>query len=148
MIYLYQGIGDEMEERIVFKGKISIWYYVIVILYNMFFLLNLFFTNTIYVLILVIIYLLGNLLFLPQIFVNRVELFSDYFIFYFGFSKKKIKLDDITVMHKTNDFTSSSACSLDRIYIDTINSDFMISLNENDAFIDEVKERCPLIKFK
>lgn len=148
MIYLYQGIGDEMEERIVFKGKISIWYYVIVILYNMFFLLNLFFTNTIYVLILVIIYLLGNLLFLPQIFVNRVELFSDYFIFYFGFSKKKIKLDDITVMHKTNDFTSSSACSLDRIYIDTINKDFMISLNENDAFIDEVKERCPLIKFK
>lgn len=148
MIYLYQGIGDEMEERIVFKGKISIWYYVIVILYNMFFLLNLFFTNTIYVLILVIIYLLGNLLLLPQIFVNRVELFSDYFIFYFGFSKKKIKLDDITVMHKTNDFTSSSAYSLDRIYIDTINKDFMISLNENDAFIDEVKERCPLIKFK
>lgn len=137
-----------MEEKTVFKGKISIWYYVIVILYNMVFIMNLFFTINSFTVILMIIYLLGNLLFLPQIFVNRVELFSDYFIFYFGFSKKKIKLDDITVMHKTNDLTSSSACSLDRIYIDTINKDFMISLNENDAFIDEVKERCPLIKFK
>lgn len=137
-----------MEEKTVFKGKISIWYYVIVILYNMVFIMNLFFTINFFTVILMIIYLLGNLLFLPQIFVNRVELFSDYFVFYFGFIKKKIKLSDIKVMYKTNDLTSSSACSLDRIYIDTIDADFMISLNENDSFIELVKERCPLIKFK
>lgn len=137
-----------MEEKIVFKGKISIWYYVIVMLYNMIFIMNLYFTINSFTVILMIIYLLGNFLFLPQIFVNRVELFSDYFVFYFGFGKKKIKLIDIKVMYKTNDLTSSSACSLDRIYIDTIDTDFMISLNENDSFIALVKERCPLIKFK
>lgn len=137
-----------MEEKIVFKGKISIWYYVIVMLYNMIFIMNLYFTINSFTVILMIIYLLGNFLFLPQIFVNRVELFSDYFVFYFGFGKKKIKLSDIKVMYKTNDLTSSSAYSLDRIYIDTIDTDFMISLNENDSFIALVKERCPLIKFK
>lgn len=137
-----------MEEKIGFKGKISIWYYVIVMLYNMIFIMNLYFTINSFTVILMIIYLLGNFLFLPQIFVNRVELFSDYFVFYFGFGKKKIKLIDIKVMYKTNDLTSSSACSLDRIYIDTIDTDFMISLNENDSFIALVKERCPLIKFK
>lgn len=137
-----------MEEKTVFKGEISIWYYVIVILYNMAFIMNLFFTINFFTVILMIIYLLGNLLFLPQIFVNRVELFSDYFVFYFGFIKKKIKLSDIKVMYKKNDLTSSSACSLDCIYIDTIDADFMISLNENDSFIELVKERCPLIKFK
>lgn len=137
-----------MEEKIVFKGKISIWYSVIVMLYNMIFIMNLYFTINSFTVILMIIYLLGNFLFLPQIFVNRVELFSDYFVFYFGFGKKKIKLIDIKVMYKTNDLTSSSACSLDRIYIDTIDTDFMISLNENDSFIALVKERCPLIKFK
>lgn len=137
-----------MEEKIVFKGKISIWYYVIVMLYNMIFIMNLYFTINSFTVILMIIYLLGNFLFLPQIFVNRVELFSDYFVFYFGFGKKEIKLSDIKVMYKTNDLTSSSACSLDRIYIDTIDTDFMISLNENDSFIALVKERCPLIKFK
>lgn len=98
-----------MEEKTVFKGKISIWYYVIVILYNMVFIMNLFFTINFFTVILMIIYLLGNLLFLPQIFVNRVELFSDYFVFYFGFIKKKIKLSDIKVMYKKNDLTSSSA---------------------------------------
>lgn len=137
-----------MEEKIVLKGKISIWYSVIVMLYNMIFIMNLYFTINSFTVILMIIYLLGNFLFLPQIFVNRVELFSDYFVFYFGFGKKKIKLIDIKVMYKTNDLTSSSACSLDRIYIDTIDTDFMISLNENDSFIALVKERCPLIKFK
>lgn len=86
-------------------------------------------------------------LLLPQIFVNRVELFIDSYVFYFGFMKKKNELNDMKVMHKTNDLTSSSACSLECMYIDTINTDFMISLNENDAFIELVKERCPLIKF-
>lgn len=137
-----------MEEKIVFKGKISIWYSVIVMLYNMIFIMNLYFTINSFTVILMIIYLLGNFLFLPQIFVNRVELFSDYFVFYFGFGKKKIKLIDIKVMYKTNDLTSSSACSLDRIYIDTSDADFMISLHANDSFIELVKERCPLIKFK
>lgn len=116
----------------------------IVIIYNMVFIMNIFFTIDSFAIILMILCLLGNFLFIPQIFVNRVELFSDYF----EFSKKKIKLSDIKVMHKTNDITSSSACSLDRIYIDTINTDFMILLQENGRFIELIKERYPFIKFK
>ena len=82
-----------------------------------------------------------NIIWIPVLIRNRVELYDDYFIFYYGFGKEKIFIKDILKIEKSNNSIASSANSLDRIHLITTQKDFYISLKNNDNFIDKIKQR-------
>lgn len=123
-----------------FKGKNAIWFYLTFILYNV-----IPFASWPWdlglLIILVIYYLIGDLIFIPCMINNKIELYDDYFIFHYMFSKQKVMLKDIKTIKKSHSFIASSANSLDRIYIETKNQSMYISLKENDEFIRLVNEK-------
>lgn len=129
-----------------YDGKNSWWLILIFIIYDIlplgFFLCGFFelFTN-IWWLICWIFYYGLNLVWVPVLIRNRVELFDSYFIFYYGFGKEIINIKDIIEINKSRNPIASSANSLDRIHILTKNKDFYIFLKNNDDFISEIKQR-------
>ena len=82
-----------------------------------------------------------NLIWIPVFVRNRVELFDNYFIFYYGFGKEKIVIKDILEINRSRNPIASSANSLDRIHIVTKDKDFCFFLKDNDDFINEIKQR-------
>ena len=123
-----------------FKGKNAVWFYLTFILFNV-----IPFASWPWdlglLIILVIYYLIGDLIFIPCMINNKIELYDDYFIFHYMFSKQKVMLKDIKTIKKSHSFIASSANSLDRIYIETKNQSMYISLEENDEFIRLVNEK-------
>lgn len=123
-----------------FKGKNAVWFYLTFILYNVIPFAS-WPWNLGLLIILVIYYLIGDLIFIPCMINNKIELYDDYFIFHYMFSKQKVMLKDIKTIKKSHSFIASSANSLDRIYIETKNQSMYISLKENDEFIRLVNEK-------
>lgn len=129
-----------------YEGKNSWWIILIFVIYNILPLVFILyevsdlFTNIWWLLFWVFYYGL-NLIWIPVFVRNRVELFDNYFIFYYGFGKEKIVIKDILEINRSRNPIASSANSLDRIHIVTKNKDFYISLKDNDDFINEIKQR-------
>lgn len=69
---------------------------------------------------------------------NYIELYDDYFVFYYGFSKERFEIKDILKLEKSKNPIASSANSLDRIHMTTKDKDFYISLKDNDDFIKNI----------
>ena len=131
---------------IIYEGKNSWWIILIFVIYNILPLVFILyevsdlFTNIWWLLFWVFYYGL-NLIWIPVFVRNRVELFDNYFIFYYGFGKEKIVIKDILEINRSRNPIASSANSLDRIHIVTKDKDFYISLKDNDDFINEIKQR-------
>ena len=129
-----------------YEGKNSWWIILIFVIYNILPLVFILyevsdlFTNIWWLLFWVFYYGL-NLMCIPVFVRNRVELFDNYFIFYYGFGKEKIVIKDILEINRSRNPIASSANSLDRIHIVTKDKDFYISLKDNDDFINEIKQR-------
>lgn len=129
-----------------YEGKNSWWIILIFVIYNILPLVFILyevsdlFTNIWWLLFWVFYYGL-NLIWIPVFVRNRVELFDNYFIFYYGFGKEEIVIKDILEINRSRNPIASSANSLDRIHIVTKNKDFYISLKDNDDFINEIKQR-------
>ena len=129
-----------------YEGKNSWWIILIFVIYNVLPLVFILyevsdlFTNIWWLLFWVFYYGL-NLIWIPVFVRNRVELFDNYFIFYYGFGKEKIVIKDILEINRSRNPIASSANSLDRIHIVTKDKDFYISLKDNDDFINEIKQR-------
>lgn len=88
-----------------------------------------------------IVYYGCDIILLPVFIRNYIELYDDYLIFYYGFSKERIELKDILTLEKSRNPIASSANSLDRIHVITMKKDFYIALKENDEFIEDVFQR-------
>ncbi|MBU9745553.1 PH domain-containing protein [Lachnospiraceae bacterium ASD3451] len=58
-----------------------------------------------------------NLIFLPNLIRNRVEIRDDKLYLYFGFFKDSMEIASIKEVRKTHNPISSSAASLDRLLI-------------------------------
>ena len=129
-----------------YEGKNSWWIILIFVIYNILPLVFILyevsdlFTNIWWLLFWGFYYGL-NLIWIPVFVRNRVELFDNYFIFYYGFGKEKIVIKDILEINRSRNPIASSANSLDRIHIVTKDKDFYISLKDNDDFINEIKQR-------
>lgn len=129
-----------------YEGKNSWWIILIFVIYNILPLVFILyevsdlFTNIWWLLFWVFYYGL-NLIWIPVFVRNRVELFDNYFIFYYGFGKEKIVIKDILEINRSRNPIASSANSLDRVHIVTKDKDFYISLKDNDDFINEIKQR-------
>lgn len=128
-----------------YDGKNAWWFLLIIILYNLIPIITLFlfkdFSNGIILTISYIFYYSFDFLLIPICVRNYIELYDDHFLFYYGFSKKEVRLAQIRKMEKTHSIAASSANSLDRIYIETYGDELMIALKNNDEFIEDVKHR-------
>lgn len=127
-----------------YRGKNAVWFILLFILFNVL-PLTIFMKQEVTFDILLIgtllVYYLFDFIFIPIIVRNYIELYDAYFLFYYGFCKRKVWIDDIKRIEKSRDMTASSANSLDRIYIETKQDEFMVSLKKNDEFIAEVRKR-------
>lgn len=127
-----------------YDGKNAWWFNLLFLLYNLLPLILLYPKNTsvsIFMVIIFIFYYAFDFIWIPILVKNHVDLYDDYFLFYYGFSKRKVFLNELKKVEKRRDIIASSANSLDRIYIDTQDGDFMISLKENDEFIEAITVR-------
>ena len=127
-----------------FYGKNAVWFYGVVLFYNLLPLWACFHPDFQWTALMIGLYIflyLFDLLFIPIMVRNYVDVYDSYFIFRYGIWKDRIDLSAITVLEKSHCGLASSANSLDRIHIETDDKDFYISLKDNDGFIK-------LIQFK
>lgn len=133
-----------------FKGKVSWWFYAIIIGVAAILVPIIAFLIVEKILLVAIInfvvFVIVELFCFCIAFHNYVELKNEYLLIVFGFIKMKILYDDIVELSITNDFSSSLAASLDRIkIIQTDQSAVMIALLDKEIFFNEIKKRNPKI---
>ena len=128
--------------KITYKGKNGILIYSVTLLYN---LLPILMIQTInwnwFSYVILLFYYMFDFLMFPIIIRNRVEVYDDYFLFYYGFGKHRYELAKIKRMERTTDPIAGSANSLDRIYIDFGGDDLFISLQDNDGFMSCIRAK-------
>lgn len=126
----------------VYKGKNSFWLIVIFVIYDIcpifIYLCDGSIVSHIWWILLWVAYYSMNLVWIPVMVRNYIELYDDYFVFYYGFSKERFEIKDILKLEKSKNPMASSANSLDRIHMTTKDKDFYISLKDNDDFIKNI----------
>ena len=82
-----------------------------------------------------------NIIWLPILICDWVDVYDDYFIIYYGFMKIRISFADITEVKKSHNPIASTANSLDRVYVKTTRKGFYLSLYKNNEFIELVNSK-------
>ena len=137
-----------------FKGKISWWFYAIMIGVAALLIPIMIFsavvdTNVIVFMINLLVFAVVELFCIPIVLFNYVELQKEALLIVFGFIKKKIPYSDIVSLSATNNPLSSLAASLDRIEIKCrTKSSTMISVIDKEQFFNEMKKYNPDISIR
>lgn len=126
------------------KGKTAVWFWLIVIVSNALTLYELL-VDPDSVLVLVLVLIIMNLIFLPILIRNRVEIRDDKIYLYFGFFKDSMEISSIKEVRKTHAPISSSAASLDRLVIRGTRQEMMLAVVDQGLLIQELKKRNPYI---
>lgn len=136
-----QGGGET--EDLVFKGKIAVWMWGILIVINAGMIVSGITSDRMSDRLPVFGILAAiDLFMVPMYFRNYVILKKEELVIVFGIIKKRIAYENITVLQETHNPLSSLAMSLDRIYIYTISGDdVMISVKKKKELIREVYQR-------
>lgn len=128
--------------KITYKGKNGILIYSVTLLYNLLPILMIQSINwNWFSYVILLFYYMFDFLMFPIIIRNRVEVYDDYFLFYYGFGKHRYELAKIRRMERTTNPIAASANSLDRIYIDFGGDDLSISLQDNDGFMSCIRAK-------
>ena len=127
-----------------FKGRIAIWFYVLVIGMNIVILQNIFLqsgniTLTAQLIVLFVI----NILFLPVLIRNYTVLEPDLLTVAFGFMNCSMEYADIMTIRKTHNPIASTAASLNRIHIQGRRNELMFAVKDEKAFFEALLEKCP-----
>ena len=83
----------------------------------------------------VICYLL-DIIWIPIMVRDWVDVYDDYFVFYYGFLKFVVKFENVVGVQKTHNPISTTANSLDRICVQTKKKNIYLALYKNDEFIE------------
>lgn len=130
-----------------FKGKIAVWFWVIIALCNIVCIYACIDKEANGEIVAGIIGLLiCNIVFLPMVIRNYVEVQEDKLIIAFGFSTETINISDITEMYESCNPLASTAASLDRVIIKAGSRMLMCSVNEKTELFENVKEKNPNLK--
>lgn len=128
----------------VYKGENAFHFILFIILYNIiplvFFMIEDCFSS-IWLTVMWTLYYACDMIWLPLFIRNYIELYDDYFLFYYGFLKERIDLKDVVQMERSRNAIASAANSLNRIHVITKKKDFYIALKDNDGFIKDVFQR-------
>lgn len=127
-----------------FKGKIDLWFWIVMLLGDALILLALLDSSSIIIgLVTAFIY---NIIFLPLVIRNYVEVTDEDLIIVMGFSKVRIPLSEIVEVYRTHNPVSSMAASVDRIMIQATNNQVMCAVKDKEAFFNCLKEKNPKIQ--
>lgn len=126
------------------KGKIAAWFWIIFIGGNLLMLYELLFSRD-SLTALIIGFLIFNVVFLPIIVRNYVEIENDVLTVAFGFGKDSIRIGEITEIYQTHNPISSSAASLDRIVIKGRRKEIICSVCDKDSLFQEIKRQNPSV---
>lgn len=128
-----------------FKGKIDWWFWIVMLVGEALILSSLFASERVSVIgtIVVVVY---NLVFLPFVIRNYVEVTDEKVTVAFGFSKDSIPTKEIQSVYCTHNPIASSAASLDRIVIEGRQRKMMCAVKEKDRFFSYLKEKNPEIE--
>ena len=130
-----------------FKGKVAVWFWGVIILTNALFLYDLiFFRDSLAALLVGIVGC--NLIFLPLVIWNYVEITEESVKLVFGIFKDSIRISDIKEVYQTHNVLASSAASLDRIVIKGIRNELMCSVKDKNGLYEELRRRNPQILFR
>ena len=132
-----------------FKGKVAIWFWVLIVLCNVVCIYACFDKEANGGTVVGIIsFVICNLIFLPMVIRNYVEVQEDKLIIAFGFSTETVDISDITEMYESNNPLASTAASLDRIIIKAGSRMLMCSVKEKAELFKTVKEKKPNLKLR
>ncbi len=127
-----------------FKGKIDLWFWLIMLFGDALILLALLdSTGFIVGIVTAVIY---NIIFIPLVVRNYVEVTDEELRIVMGFSKVKIPLSEIVEVYRTHNPISSMAASVDRIMIQAKNTQVMCAVQDKKAFFACLKEKNPSIQ--
>ncbi|GAB6108937.1 PH domain-containing protein [Fusibacter bizertensis] len=122
-----------------FKGKIGLWWFVTIILAHVLLIFLMQFAKTMLGQgLLIAILLLLDVFMVSWTVNNYVKLNADHFTIHFGFSKNSVNYEDVIRISKSNSVIAGSALSFDRLLVETQDKQIIISLKENDLFIDKL----------
>ena len=131
-----------------FKGKIDIWWYVVIALLNGVTLgitLNVGFTTVWGYLILLV---LVDLYSIPVLFRNEVIVDKKQVVIHFGLLTKTLPTQEITSIRKMKNYSASLAASFDRVGIESKRmSTVFVALYENREFANELMKLNKKIKY-
>lgn len=130
--------------RMKFKGKIDLWLWIVMLAGEATIISSLLMPEggRIIGIVTLIIY---NLIFLPFVIRNYVEISDEKVTVAFGFSKVSIPLSEIVEVYRTYNPISASAASLDRIVIKGRNKQMICAVKDREEFFTGLKERNPKI---
>lgn len=130
-----------------FDGKTAWWLYLLLLIYNLMPICiavfdKSFVWNAETIIGFVVCYLL-NVIWIPIMVRDFVDVFEDYFVFYYGFMKISVKIDDIESIKKSHNPIAATANSFDRVHIITKSrkKGFYLSLYKNDEFIELISAK-------
>ena len=82
-----------------------------------------------------------DILWLPIMIRDWVDVYDDYFVFYYGFLKFVVKFENIVEVKKSHNPMSATANSFDRICIQTKQRNIYLALYKNDEFIELIESK-------
>lgn len=127
-----------------FKGKIDWWFWIVMLVGEALVLSSLFASERVSI-IGAIVLVMYNLVFLPFVIRNYVEVTDEKVTVAFGFSKDSIPTKEIQSVYCTHNPIASSAASLDRIVIEGRQRKVMCAVKEKDQLFSYLKEKNPEI---
>ncbi|WP_243127628.1 PH domain-containing protein [Schaedlerella arabinosiphila] len=148
-VYHEQRVKQEREgNHMVFKGKIGVWFWLVLIGGNLVAayacfheqlkvgeVLGVFFT-----------FLLLNIICVPMVLWNYVQIDGEKLLFVLGFCKDSMKVEDIMEVYKTHNPIAAGALSLDRVCIRAKRQEWIVSVQDKEQLFHELKRRNPKIQ--
>lgn len=126
------------------KGKVSLWYWLLLIGLQIAFLYGIFYEKAFS---LILIGGFVDFIVVPFAVRNYVLLTDDTLTIVFGFSKDSIRIDEIEQVVRTNDPISTTAASFDRIKIKGRRKELICAVKEKDMLFRFLREKNPEISF-
>lgn len=123
-----------------FKGKVAIWFWLIIIVVNAVCIYELLFDPD-NVLLLFGSLALSDIIFIPIVVRNYVVIEEENLKLFFGFGKDSMRIADIVEVKGSYCPIASSAASLDRLFIKGKRQEMVIAVKDKVAFVAELKLR-------
>lgn len=130
------------------KGKIAVWFWLILISGNILVIYGFFeeeLTRGDAGGLLITLFIL-NIICLPMVIKNYVEIDGDKLTLVLGFGRDSIKIEDITEVYRTHNPIAAGALSLDRVVIKGKRQEMMISVCDKEQLFHELKRINPRIQ--
>lgn len=128
-----------------FRGKIDWWFWIVMLAGEALMIASLFPPKGGGV-IGIFVLIVYNIIFLPFVIRNYVEVTDEKVTVAFGFSKYSIPTSEIKFVYGTHNPISSLAASLDRIVIEGRQRKMLCAVKEKDRFFSYLKEKNPEIE--